>query len=102
MNTVFRNIGVITVATESLYYICLASYLGFIAWPSALLIKSQVDCQSPYTVWILATSSTALISSVLFWKLDKGTTGSVIGMLCYLLNFISMIIIVISSAVNLS
>lgn len=84
-------------ASSTLMLLCMSGYLAFILWPILSLSDSSADCDQSYTRWILKTNIIALFASVMIWKLEKGTLGSVVGIFCYLINFFSMVNLVMQS-----
>ncbi len=110
METVFAGVGFLTIAFQAIFYTCTVSYVAFIASPIAQIIYTAyeepqslcTDNSQTTMIWILVTNCVALTSGILFMRFAKGEAASVIGSLCYILNFFSMIALFIYSQVKLA
>ena len=93
--SMFGNIGLITLVFQTVYYVSIASYIGFVGACIYALVRPSLSISSKSNetlmVWILVTSAVAFLSGGMFLKFEKGGWISVPGSILYLLNFISMI-----------
>jgi len=116
MNHIFGGVGVMALYSRTMFYGSGLSYVGFTA---AAVYSNYVAPASAYptnqsaaelqvcleseqtltflTTWTLIVNALALVSGTAFYYFEKGEPVAVIGMLFYLLNFFSMITLLIWS-----